>query len=182
MINEADEFVRQYLRASVAPHQSLLDVGCGPAPYRHWVAGRYVGIDNTDAAYDVAPRQMDVVGSGENLPFRADCFDVVFSKSALYQIPDPAAALSEFRRVLKPNGRLLLIDYNRRTQRRLQEAEGIARPCWTQWQLRRLVAHAGFRDCTLLVAKARGCSWPERGLRLLLQEFIGTWAIVSASK
>jgi ubiquinone/menaquinone biosynthesis C-methylase UbiE len=182
MINEADEFVRQYLRASVVPHQSLLDVGCGPAPYRHLVAGRYVGIDKTDAAYGATPRQMDAVADGATLPFRPDCFDVVFSKSAFYQIPDPAAALSEFHRVLKPGGRLLLIDYNRRTQRRLQQAEGVARPGWTQWQLRHLVARAGFRNCTLRLAKAGEFSWLERGLRLLLQEFTGTWAIVSARK
>src|ERR1700733_12650785 len=153
MINEADEFVRQYLRASVAPHQSLLDVGCGPAPYRPLVAGSCVGIDNTAATYAGPPRRMGGGANGESLPFRSECFDVVFSKSAFYQIADPATALSEFRRVLKPSGRLLLIDYNRRTQQRLQEAEGIARPCWTQWQLRRLVVHAGFRDCTLLAAK-----------------------------
>jgi ubiquinone/menaquinone biosynthesis C-methylase UbiE len=182
MINEADDFIRQYLRAVVGPQQSLLDVGCGPAPYRHLIAGRYVGIDKTEAAYGAAPRRTDVVADGESLPFRSDCFDAVFSKSAFYQIPDPTAALSEFRRVLKPGGRLLLIDYNRRTQRRLQEAEGIARPGWTQWQLRRLVARAGFHDCNLLVAKAGGLSWLERRLRLLLQEFVGTWAIVSAGK
>lgn len=182
MTSEVDDFVEQYLRAAVGPDQSLLDVGCGPAPYRHLVPGRYVGIDVTDMPYGNTARRMDVVSDGQSLPFRVECFDVVFSKSAFYQLPDSNAALSEFRRVLKPNGRLLLVDYNRRTQRRLEAGEGVARPCWSQWELRRLVARAGFRHCELLVAKVGRMSRIERELRLLAQEFAGTWAIVSALK
>ena len=48
--------------------------------------------------------------SGENLPFAADCFDVVISNGAINLIPDKAAAMSQALRVLKPAGRLMMAD------------------------------------------------------------------------
>jgi ubiquinone/menaquinone biosynthesis C-methylase UbiE len=42
------------------------------------------------------------------LPFADDAFDAVVSLNVLYTLSDPDAALSEFRRVLKPNGLLRL--------------------------------------------------------------------------
>lgn len=178
-----DPFIAFLLEEFTRPNGIALDVGCGPAPYRDFVRGTYVGVDVTDDEYGPGfPSAARVVALSDRLPFRAESFDLVLSKSAFYQFPAPDSALQEFRRVLKPSGRLLLIDYNRRTQKYLQVGEGIARPRWTQWRLRRLVARAGFRNCELFVAKAGAFPWIERKLRLLLQEFTGIWAIVGADK
>lgn len=122
------------------------------------------------------------MGSGTELPLAAGCLDLVFSKSAFYLLPDPKRALHEVHRVLKPGGRVLLFDYNRRTQRRFEKMEGLRRPCWTQWGLRSLVRAAGFRQSRLLIPKDRDVSLPEYWLRLLHQEWFGTWAIVTAVK
>lgn len=43
-------------------------------------------------------------------PFADDTFDTVVSTDALGAVPDPAAALGEMRRVLKPDGRLLFME------------------------------------------------------------------------
>lgn len=181
--NQVDLFVGYCLRRYTQPASLVLDVGCGPAPYRHWVSGHYVGLDVTDEPYGIdMPRSVDVVGSGMDLPLRAETFDLVFSKSAFFLIPDPLKALREIHRVLKPGGRVLLFDYNRRTQRQLQAREQIARPCWTQWQLRSLVRQAGFRNCELLVPKDRDVSGLEYWLRLVHQELFGIWAIVTGVK
>jgi SAM-dependent methyltransferase len=40
------------------------------------------------------------------LPFAADAFDAVTANHMLYHVPDRGAAFAEFRRVLKPGGRL----------------------------------------------------------------------------
>jgi ubiquinone/menaquinone biosynthesis C-methylase UbiE len=50
-------------------------------------------------------------GDAEHLSFDDDAFDTVLCALALCTIPSPAAALGEMRRVLRPGGRLLLLDH-----------------------------------------------------------------------
>jgi len=178
-----EPFVAALLRRYVHPGETMLDVGCGPAGYRAVAGGRYVGVDISDAIYAPAGRRgLDAAAAADRLPFRDASFDLVMSKSAFFMMPDPRATLGEFRRVLKQGGRVLLVDYNARTQRKLGRAEGKAWPCWSQWQLRDLVAGCGFRDCTILPALAREMGTLEALLRPLLQEYFGTWAVVTGVK
>jgi ubiquinone/menaquinone biosynthesis C-methylase UbiE len=181
--NAVDEFVRRFLHHYGREHYRVLDVGCGPAPYREWVRGSYIGLDVTDQPYRPdMPRRVDVVGTAEALSFVDGSIDLIFSKSAFFLIPDPEKALEEFLRTLKKGGRILLLDYNRRTQQRLQASENILRPCWTAWELKAKVQRAGFRQCEILVPTARDTNRVEYWLRLLHQEFFGTWSIVTAVK
>jgi ubiquinone/menaquinone biosynthesis C-methylase UbiE len=180
--NEVDVFVRSLLDRYVRENDRVLDVGCGPAPYRAWVSGSYVGLDITDAPYGDTPRLIDVVGSAMNLPLADQSMDLVMSKSAFYLVPDADAALMEFRRVMKTGGRLLLLDYNRRTQQHLMAMDGSVLPQWSQWGLKGRLKKAGFRDAELLLPKSRQPKGLEFWLRLLHQELFGTWAIVTAVK
>jgi ubiquinone/menaquinone biosynthesis C-methylase UbiE len=50
-------------------------------------------------------------GDAEHLPFDDASFDTVVCAFSLCTIPSPAAALDEMRRVLRPGGRLLLVDH-----------------------------------------------------------------------
>jgi ubiquinone/menaquinone biosynthesis C-methylase UbiE len=50
-------------------------------------------------------------GDAEHLPFEDASFDTVVCAFSLCTIPSPAAALDEMRRVLRPGGRLLLVDH-----------------------------------------------------------------------
>jgi SAM-dependent methyltransferase len=81
----------------------VLDVYCGARPYEPLFAhARYVGLD-VDDAYGCA----DVV-STEFLPFPDASFDLCLCTQAFYFVPDPARAVSEFARVLRPGGHALL--------------------------------------------------------------------------
>jgi ubiquinone/menaquinone biosynthesis C-methylase UbiE len=52
-------------------------------------------------------------GDAQDLPF-ADCsFETVLCTYALCSVPDDARAVAEMRRVLKPGGRLILVDHVR---------------------------------------------------------------------
>jgi ubiquinone/menaquinone biosynthesis C-methylase UbiE len=60
-----------------------------------------------------------VRASAEDLPFEDGYFDVAVSTLVLCTVSDQARALSEIRRVLNPEGRLLFIEHVRSADRRL---------------------------------------------------------------
>ena len=49
----------------------------------------------------------------QRLPFADESFDTVVSTLVLCTIPDPHAALTEIRRVLRPGGRVLFLEHVR---------------------------------------------------------------------
>lgn len=50
-------------------------------------------------------------GDAEHLPFEADTFDTVVAQLTLCSVPHNDAAIRELARVLRPGGRILLIDH-----------------------------------------------------------------------
>ncbi len=93
----------------------VLDAGCGVGGNMRFLQryGAVLGIDYAPDALElsptgVAPRLLR--GSVLALPFADASFDLVTAFDVLYHrgVPDDAAALREFRRVLGPGGRLLL--------------------------------------------------------------------------
>ena len=52
-------------------------------------------------------------GDAQALPYPADHFDTVLCTYSLCNIPDEARAVAEMKRVLKPGGRLILVDHIR---------------------------------------------------------------------
>jgi ubiquinone/menaquinone biosynthesis C-methylase UbiE len=52
-------------------------------------------------------------GDAHDLPFAESSFDTVVCTYALCSVPDEARAVSEMKRVLKPGGRLILVDHIR---------------------------------------------------------------------
>lgn len=77
---------------------------------------RYVGVDLTAAMlHRTRPRigKLDltlVQGDSQRLPFRDACFDHAILHLILAVVPDGASALREVARVLKPGGRIFLLD------------------------------------------------------------------------
>jgi SAM-dependent methyltransferase len=76
----------------------VLDCGAGK-PKRY-----YANVVNYEIVnYDTT----DVIGVGEELPFKNDVFDAVVSNAVLEHVRDPFACAKELVRVLKPGGRLI---------------------------------------------------------------------------
>jgi SAM-dependent methyltransferase len=89
--------------APTVPDGPVLDVGCGLRPYADLFGEAYVGIDYTTE--DARP---DARASALDLPVRSGAAAVVLSTQYLEHADDPAATLTEMRRVLRDGGTLLL--------------------------------------------------------------------------
>jgi len=84
---------------------TVLDVGGRYQPYRSLLEGRisrYVALDV------LRTKLVDVVGSGEELPFQSESFDVVLATAVFDYFPEPRRAAREIHRVLKPGGILMV--------------------------------------------------------------------------
>ena len=72
-----------------------------------------------------------VSATAEELPFDDACFDAVACMLVLCTVVDPAKALAEFKRVLKPGGKLLFIEHVRAPERpRRFLAQRMCEPIW----------------------------------------------------
>lgn len=119
------------LRA-VDPGGLGLEVGVGTGVFAE-ALGAAVGLDPAEAGLrrardrGVAP----VRGVGEALPFREGTFDRVLLLATLCFLDDPGEALDEVRRVLRPDGALVVGDiprdsaWGRRYQARAESGEGL---------------------------------------------------------
>jgi arsenite methyltransferase len=98
-----------------------LDVGSGPGTVTASLAdaaapdGLALGVDISEAMLERAVRNEagPEVGflraDAQRLPFRDDTFDAAISMAVLQLVPNPAAALGEMARVLRPGGRLAIM-------------------------------------------------------------------------
>ena len=117
--------------ANLQPGESVLEVGCGTgeltqrARLRVGVDGRVCGIDPSAEMIAVARHKAERAGldidyrvaSIEALPLADASVDVVLSSVMMHHLPNAVKQLGlcEVRRVLKPGGRLLIVDFKRPT-------------------------------------------------------------------
>lgn len=105
--------------AGLKPGMQVLDVACGPGLVSQCAreivgpSGSVIGLDPSIGMLREAqkgPCQNFVRGIGEQLPFPDRTFDFLSMGYALRHVSDLKTAFSEYRRVLKPGGIVLLLD------------------------------------------------------------------------
>lgn len=110
------------LRAGVAPQMALLDVGAGTGVVS-LLAQDLVGEGGLVVAHDPSRGMLEegrrrgvcrgVQGLGESLPYPDHSFDRVTMGYALRHVADLRPLFKEYRRVLKPGGRVLILEITR---------------------------------------------------------------------
>ncbi len=132
----------------------LLDVGCGPKPYRAWFepyCDSHVGVDG------YAGPAVDHVASAEALPLQDGGFDVVLCTQVLQHVDDPSLVCRELYRVLAPGGLCLLSTHGTF----IYHPHPVDHWRWTGPGLEKLFRKAGFEDVrvggTEGIASSIGC-------------------------
>jgi ubiquinone/menaquinone biosynthesis methyltransferase len=102
------------------PGLRALDLACGTGDIAFALAARgarVVGLDITHRMLQLARTKgaaaRFVTGDMLALPFRDEAFDVVTTGYGLRNVPDIPRAIAEMRRVLRPGGVLLSLDFDR---------------------------------------------------------------------
>ncbi|MEV4514430.1 class I SAM-dependent methyltransferase [Dactylosporangium sp. NPDC049525] len=100
---------------------SVVDLGCGTGSVSVLLAEaghRVYGLDASAGMLDVARDKAGrhgvtvplVLGDAADPPFAAASFDVVLARHVLWALPDPAAVLARWSALLRPRGRLVLVE------------------------------------------------------------------------
>ncbi len=113
---------RAFERAGLRTGMRVLDVATGTGLLARVAAsvvgrnGRVIGVDPSTGMLGEArkaPAGPLVFGRAEELPFRGDTFDMLSMGFALRHVPTLEVAFREYWRVLKPGGRMLLLEVSR---------------------------------------------------------------------
>jgi ubiquinone/menaquinone biosynthesis C-methylase UbiE len=119
-----DDIVRQRRATLEAlelrPGERVIDIGCGPGYLAAEMAAA-VGSDGFVRGVDPSPHMLAIAarrgasvelaqGDALSLPADEASFDAAVSTQVYEYVPDIAAALAEARRVLRPGGRLVVLD------------------------------------------------------------------------
>lgn len=115
--------------ANIGPGESVLDAGCGTgslaiaAKRLAGVTGTVIGVDASPEMIDHARRKARRAGAdvdfqiarAESLPFPDASFDVVLSTLMMHHLPRAVRELfaAEILRVLRPDGRVLVVDFEK---------------------------------------------------------------------
>lgn len=125
----------------------VLDVGCGKGRFARVLAERYpeasiVGFDLAEAMLRHVPAEVDAcAGSMTALPFPAGVFDCAYATESLEHAVEIDAAVAEICRVVRPGGRIVIIDKNARQWGRLKTPE------WEKWFGRKELEKLLTRHC-----------------------------------
>ena len=149
--------------AFLLPPLDVADLGCGEGyltiETARW-ARRVVAIDRSATVLAHARalagrRKVQNItwkrGELERLPLADASVDVALLSQALHHAKEPAAALGEARRVLRPGGRVLILDLREHGESWVRARLGDEWPGFADKQLRDLLVEAGFDEVKLRV-------------------------------
>jgi demethylmenaquinone methyltransferase/2-methoxy-6-polyprenyl-1,4-benzoquinol methylase len=119
-------------QAAVRPGDRVLDAACGTGDLaiadRKAGAARVTGLDFSEKMLERARRKADlewIQGDMLALPFAEGTFDAATVGFGVRNVADLELALSELRRVLKPGGRLAILE--------ITQARGPLKPFFSLW-------------------------------------------------
>lgn len=142
----------------LTPQIDIADLGAGEGVISHLLARRAKSVQ----CIDNSPRMVEVgaelarkyeldnllyhLGDIEAVPLKDACVDLALLSQALHHAQDPAKAISEAFRILRPGGRIAVLDLQ---QHQFEKARELYADLWlgfSERDLHRFLHDAGFKD------------------------------------
>lgn len=98
---------------------AILEIGAGTGanfkhyPHFHHAASTEISMKMLQVAQQKSIGNELIQADAQTLPFGENVFDAAFATLVFCSIPDPAAAFAELRRIVKPGGRVVLLEHVR---------------------------------------------------------------------
>ncbi|MEB3356574.1 MAG: methyltransferase domain-containing protein [Synechococcales bacterium] len=149
--------------AAIAPTDAVLDVACGTGEFAALLLSetpsqRIVGVDISPEMLAQARQKLEgfpavefQVAIARSLPVPAKQFHTVVCANSFHFFDEPLQVLKEFRRVVKPNGRVLILDWCRDyplcqlCDLALKVIDPGHHQCYTRAEMQRLLEDSGLR-------------------------------------
>ncbi|MBI4264858.1 MAG: metalloregulator ArsR/SmtB family transcription factor [Acidobacteria bacterium] len=154
-----DSFYLWAVLALIDPTLVVGDLGCGTGQLSETIAPhvrRVIAVDGSGDMLDAARRRLQEVpnvdlrrGDLEALPLETGELDAAMLSLVLHYSPDPARALAEVARVLRPGGRLLVVDMLPHEREEYQQQMGHVWLGFSDKQISRFLMGAGFQEVRL---------------------------------
>ncbi len=110
---------------------SLADISCGTGNMLAEIIGTF-GTEKTLYGVDLSPNSAEIarkktsgkaviiVGDAETIPIDSSQVDIALNMHSFHHYPNPIKALKEIYRILKPNGKLILVENDYPTVKRIR--------------------------------------------------------------
>mgnify|MGYP002777048749 FL=1 len=146
----------------ISPQDKVLDVACGTGEFEQLVLTQQptqeiIGVDISEKMLAIARQKLHAYPNvsfhtalASALPFPDNSFDAIVSASSFHYFEDPVAALVEMKRVLKPHGRVAILDWCkdyllcRFCDLVLKFFDPAYQQCYTEAEFHHLLERAGF--------------------------------------
>lgn len=146
----------------ISSQDKVLDIACGTGEFERLVLTQeptqeIVGVDISEKMLAIARQKLHAypnvsfhTAPASALPFCDNSFDLVVSASSFHYFEDPVAALVEMKRVLKPNGRVVILDWCKDyllcqlCDLVLKFSDPAYQQCYTEAEFHHLLEMAGF--------------------------------------
>jgi ArsR family transcriptional regulator len=165
-----DRFHLLALAALSDPSWTVGDLGCGTGQVSAALApfvARVVGVDASSAMLQAAKKRLNRSGNVdlrrgdlEALPIDDRRLDAATMMLVLHHLPEPARALAEASRVLRPGARLIVVDMLPHDRESYRQQMGHVWLGFSVQHIREMLAAAGFADIRVVElgpeARAKG--------------------------
>lgn len=149
-----DTFYLWAVLGLIDPNLVVGDLGCGTGQLSETIAPhvkRVIAVDGSTEMLDAARVRLGEAsnvevrqGDLEALPLDVGELDAAMLSLVLHYSPDPGRALAEVARVLRPGGRLLVVDMQPHEREEYQQRMGHVWLGFSEKQIGRLLIAAGF--------------------------------------
>ena len=133
---------------------TVADLGCGTGAMSGILAPHVkhvIGVDASEEMLDAAKARLAAAeniefrkGSLEALPIFPDSVDAATLMLVLHHLPSPAEALAEAGRILKPGGRVLIVDMAPHEKEEYRQQMGHVWLGFSEDQMKKMLVAAGF--------------------------------------